>query len=85
MAERKVRTLHEGKEVEGIDVQVRESSEKWSEFTLEDGTILRMKLSLMSAVRIPGQYDPQGNPLYNTAVNPQILVVESDDKLRKKD
>ena len=41
----------EGNIVDGIDVPIMESSEKWNEYTLEDGTVFRIKLSVLSAAR----------------------------------
>jgi hypothetical protein len=65
MVQRKVKVkISPTQEIEGIDVPIKSSDEKWSEFILEDGTIVRAKVSLMSAIRIPGQFDPAGNPVY---------------------
>lgn len=84
MAERKTRVLHNGALVDAMDVPIKDSSEKWSEFILEDGTILRMKLTLVSAARIDGQYNDQGEPVYGMNLAPVIVTIEIPDKLKRK-
>ena len=60
MAERKVTVAvpPTGEPKEGVEVQIEESTERWSEFKFEDGTVIRAKLTIMSAVRVEGEYDP---------------------------
>lgn len=85
MAGRKVPvTLPTGQQGEGIEVQVDESNEKWSEFTLQDGTIIRAKLTITSAVRVDGQFDQLGNPLYVTNLAPVLTIVSVPEQYRKK-
>ena len=61
---------------DGVEVGVRESTERWSEVTLEDGSVLRLKPSVFSAIRIEGEYDPDGNPMYAVKAG-QVLVIAS--------
>jgi len=68
---------------DGWEVQVRESTEKWSEVTLEDGTVLRLKMTVLGAVRIEGEFDPDGNPAYSLKMNPIVTTVNSDPRLRR--
>jgi hypothetical protein len=65
------------------DVQVRESTERWTEATLEDGTVIRLKATLMKALRIENEYDPAGNPAYSLMVVPQIVIASTPDHLKK--
>jgi len=46
-----------GQLADAFDVPVLDSNEKWAEVTLEDGTILRVKTIVSSAVRIEGHWD----------------------------
>ncbi len=69
--------------MDGSEVGVSESTERWSEVTLEDGTILRVKPSVLSAVRVDGQYDPDGNPAYLIKAQQVVMVVSSPEHLRK--
>ena len=34
--------------------------------TLKDGTILRLRMDIFEVLRIPGGYDNEGNPLFQT-------------------
>lgn len=86
MAERRTKVMIQatGQEADGFDVPIEESSEKWSEFKLEDGTIFRIKATLINAVRLEGQFDPQGNPSYVMNITPVIAPIEIPERLRKK-
>ena len=68
---------------DGSEVQVKESTERWTEVELEDGTIVRLKASLMGAVRIDGEWDAEGNPAYALKVNPNVVIVSTREDLRK--
>jgi hypothetical protein len=59
------------------------SKDGWSEFTLDDGSTIRLKAQLLDAKRAVGQYSPDGNPLYllQFAVVNQLLA---PNNLRKK-
>jgi hypothetical protein len=85
MSERRITlTLPSGEKAEAIEVQVDESTERWSEFQLQDGTVIRVKATILSAARMDGQYDQLGNPLYQVNVAPVITIVNVPDRLRKK-
>jgi hypothetical protein len=86
VAERRTKVTIQGTNqvADGFEVPVEESNERWSEFKLEDGTIFRVKTTLINAVRLEGQYDAQGNPMYVMNMTPIIAPVEIPDHLRKK-
>jgi hypothetical protein len=73
-----------GRTAAGWEVAVDESTEKWSEYKLSDGTLVRGKLTIVSAVRIEGQYDPNGNPMYSLNMTPSIVIMSADERLRAK-
>lgn len=77
-------TLPTGQIADGIEVPIQDSNERWSEITLEDGTIIRVKLSMVSVVRVPGQYDQVGNPMYIMNMTPTIAILSVPENLRKK-
>jgi hypothetical protein len=81
----KLKAMQNGKEVEieGVDVPVAKSTEYWSEFELEDGTVLRIKVSLLGVVRIPNQWDPEGNPLYILKNGQMVNIVKVPPDLKK--
>ncbi len=86
MAERKItfQPTPGAPTIEGVDVPVASSQENWSEYTLEDGTIMRIKTVVLFVIRAIGQYDQEGNPLYFTRAQPVIGSVHVPEKLKKK-
>jgi hypothetical protein len=40
------------------------SKEGWSEFNLDDGSVIRAKAVLLDVKKATGQYDSDGNPIY---------------------
>jgi hypothetical protein len=86
MAERKtkVQMIPGGPFVDGVEVGVASSSEKWNEYTLEDGTKIRLKPILIEVIRVTDQYDPEGNPLYVTKAQPIVTILEVQEKLKRK-
>jgi hypothetical protein len=69
--------------VEGVDVAIRDSHERWSEVELADGTTLRIKPNVVAVTRIDGQYDNDGNPTYALQSNQMMTVVNVPAHLRK--
>ena len=72
-----------GKTVEGISVSVSETTERFSIIKLDDGTILRAKLSVNHAVRMDDLWDKDDNPVYIVNSQNIISVVESPESLKK--
>ncbi len=68
--------------VEGSEVEVLESTERWSDVKLADGTTLRIKPVVVSVTRVDGRYDPQGNPLYAIQAT-QAMSANAPDHLRQ--
>jgi hypothetical protein len=73
----------DGRIVEGFEVPVIESTERWTEVKLEDGSVLRVKPSVLSAIRVPDQYDADGNPMYALKATNAMMVVEAPDRLKR--
>jgi len=85
VAERRAKVkLPTGQEVDAFEVPVDESSERWSEFKLEDGTIFRVKITVLTVHRVSDMWDPQGNPFYVTNLAPVVAIIEAPERLRKK-
>lgn len=84
MAERQVQVPFMGKIMNGMEVPVEESTERWSDLKLEDGTIIRVKQTVASVVRVDGQYDMEGNPLYVVRSAPAVAVIHVEEKYRRK-
>lgn len=61
---------------EGVEVQVDVSTERWSDYKLSDGTIVKAKVTIVKAVRL-NQFDPNNNrPVY--AIEATMTTVVSD-------
>lgn len=86
MAERKVKVTNPGtgKLVDGIEMDVDEAVERWSEFTFPDGTVMRVKFNLAAVTRVEGEYDNEGNPVYVTKMSPVMVLAKVPDNLKKK-
>ena len=77
MPERKVKFKLGDKEVDAWDVPIEESIERWTELKLEDGTMLKIKVVVSNVMRLEGQKDDQGNPVYAVRSVNALLTVSS--------
>jgi hypothetical protein len=77
-------SLPSGAEVEGVEVQTTESTERWSQFSLEDGTVLRLKFTVASFIRADGHFDADGNPVYAIKGQPMINFVSVPERFKKR-
>lgn len=68
--------------LDGTEVEVLESVERWTEIKLGDGTVLRIKPVVMAVMRIDGRYDAQGNPMYAVQAG-QAMLANAPDHLRQ--
>ena len=64
-------------------MEFESKGEAWSHYTLEDGTIVKMKVLLLDVARIEGEYNEQGDPVYQTSVQ-YIMGIQAPDNLKKK-
>lgn len=83
MPEKKTKITLPNGVFDGNEVAISESTERWSDIKLEDGTVLRLKPSVFSAIRIDGQYDQDGNPMYAVKSTNAMVIVSAPDHLRK--
>src|SRR5947199_179917 len=51
-------------QVEAEQVDFEAKAEPWSSYELTDGTILKVRVILTGVLRIEGEYDQSGNPIY---------------------
>jgi len=64
-------------------VDIVSSKEGWSEFALEDGTIIRAKALLLDVKKMIGQFNAEGEPVYAM----QLIMANQarvPDNLKKK-
>ena len=73
-----------GRQVDAVEMDFQTRREDWSEYQLYDGTVLKMKTAVGEILRIEGEYDPEGNPVYQVK-STNVMMVRSPDQLKKKD
>lgn len=75
----------------GFDVNVTEipvakpADEKFTEYELEDGTVLKVKHVLTSVVQVDGQTLPDGTPVYLVSSTPVVSVIKRPHQLDGRD
>jgi hypothetical protein len=69
--------------IEGNEVPITESTERWTELHLEDGAIIRVKPNVLSAIRVDDQYDQDGNPMYALKGSQTMTIVSVPEHMRK--
>jgi len=85
VAGKKIQVPYNGKMVTGTEIPVVETTERWTEITLEDGSRLRLKSAVMTGVRIDGEFDIEGNPVYVLNAAPVLAIIEIPDRLKNPD
>ena len=73
---------YQGRQVKGRSIDFESKGENWNQYTLEDGTVLKLKTVLMDVMRL-NEYNDNGDPVYQFAAQ-QIVAVQVLDNLRKK-
>ena len=75
---------YENRKVEGEVVEFDPVPESWTTYKLKDGTTLKMKLSLLEVIRLPGEFNKQtGEPIYLFTAQ-QIVNSHSPENLKFK-
>lgn len=73
----------QGRELDAVDVDFQIRKEDWNEYQAMDGSIIKMKLVVSGILRVQGEYDAEGNPVY-VVRSQNLMVVKAPDVLRKK-
>ena len=68
---------------DAVLVSAKDSKEPWTEYHLEDGTILKTKQVVSEIWRVDGEYDAEGSPVYVVKTTNMVNVTVPDE-LRKK-
>jgi hypothetical protein len=68
---------------DAMAVNVVKATEPWMEYELEDGSVLRARTTLVEVIRVDGEYDPDGNPVYQLKGNATMSVIAPDTLKRK--
>jgi hypothetical protein len=72
-----------GKQVLGQTVDVETSNEPWAQYTLADGTTVKVKLIMLDSVRLDSHDENTGEPQYQFQFQ-QIIGIVAPDHLKKK-
>jgi hypothetical protein len=48
-----------------IEIEILDTKERWSEYRLADGTVLRLRPVMIAVFRADGQFTADGDPVYN--------------------
>ncbi len=63
-------------------VDIESSKDGWSEYNLADGTIIRAKAVLLDVKKMTGQYNADGEPVYELQIT-MVNQARVPDKLKK--
>lgn len=84
MPARKVRVQYQGREVEGEKVPVESMREEWNQYFLADGTVVRARLIVQEVIRLNGEYNSEGDPVY-IVKSTNLVSTDVPDSLKRKD
>ncbi|MHC4197699.1 MAG: hypothetical protein ACYSRP_07295 [Planctomycetota bacterium] len=84
MAQNKVKVNYSGKMVDGTPVEIDTTLEQWNEYHLKDKSYIKLKAVVTEIVRIDGEYDKDGNPVY-VVKSSQVAAISSPEELRKRE
>ena len=80
--EEKTKVLINNQWVLATRVPVRSTQEGWSEYLLEDGSVVRVKIVVTEVAKVDDMYEPDGTPVYSTKWN-IVLAVTAPPELKK--
>lgn len=84
MARKRTLRLPDGREIVAEETVFRSPLESWSEYLVDDGTVIRLKPVVTEILKLENEFDANGNPAY--VVNAQnVLVVSAPEDLRRKE
>jgi len=70
--------------VDADQIQVSAATEQWNEYTLDDGTRIRIKPVVTEVWRVVDAWDNEGNPLYVTKTAMVQVVNAPLDRKRQE-
>ena len=75
---------YQGRKVKGTEVQFDTVREEWNIYELNDGSTLKIKTVLSGVLRIDGEYNSDGDPVYVTKTANHVVSSVVPDHLRKE-
>lgn len=80
---RPTKIIHEGKEIEGEELEFETEKEAWNIYKIEDGTTIKMKLIVSNIFRAKDIIVKEtGEPLYVVRHGP-VIIPNVPDELKK--
>ena len=85
MPERKelISLLGQNVQVSNVPIVKRDEAAT-NEYELEDGSVIQFRAVATAVLRIDGQYDGDGNPIYLVKNGTIVSVVKAGDSVKKK-
>jgi hypothetical protein len=84
VARKKKVPLSDGRVIEGTIMPFQTAGEHWNEYLVDDGTVVRIKLVVKEIVRLDGEYDARGDPLY-TVESTNVSAISAPEDLRRSE
>ncbi len=72
----------QGNWTEATIIEIEESTERFNNVKLKDGTVLNVKTTILEVVRLD-QWDDDGNPLYGVESQTIVTLGNCPDDLKK--
>ena len=72
----------QGIEVDATMVEIEETTERFNEIRLKEGTIMNLKTTILEVVRLD-EWDADGNPYYGVKSQNILTIVRCPDNLKK--
>ena len=69
---------------DAVQVEVTQSKEPWTEYDLEDGSVLKLRNVLLDCTRVDNEYDQEGNPIYLLRVNGVVNIIAPPNLKQRK-
>ena len=70
--------------MEVTELEISERKDRAAEYQLEDGSILRVNYVPTSVLRLDGQYNADGTPIYVVTNGVVVTPIQVPDELKKK-
>lgn len=83
MPPRKRRVTWQDREVEATIMPFQTGGEHFNEYLVEDGTVVKLKLVVTEILKLDGEYDAEGNPVY-IVISANVPYVSVPEELRQK-
>lgn len=78
---RKIQTA-DGQELDALVMPFQTGGEHFNEYLLDDGSVIRLKSVATEILRVEGQFDQVGNPVYIVS-STNVMAVDAPENLRK--